>query len=38
MKEEESQEECLNAPLKNYWPISVGADVLHNQHQLKSAY
>lgn len=29
---------CEVALLKNYWPISVRAAVLHNQHQLKSAY
>lgn len=38
MKEEERQECCEVGSCKNYWPTCVGATVLHNQPQLKSAY
>lgn len=38
MKEKERQECCEVGSCKNYWPTCVGATVLHNQRQLKSAY
>lgn len=38
MKEEKRQDCCEVGSRKNYWPTCVGATVLHNQHQLKSAY